>query len=75
MFGFLKSVLSEADGSGSFARVASGIAVLASIGWVTHIVLKTHTIPPLTDLTIFNTSIYGINKIPTILKGTGTPNA
>jgi hypothetical protein len=69
MFAFLKSVFSESDGSGSFARVASGTALVASIAWVTHIVMKTHVIPPLTDLTIFNTSIYGINKIPTILKG------
>jgi hypothetical protein len=62
---FLKSVFSEADGTGSCSRILSAVFSLAVIGWVTHIVLKTHAIPPLGDATTLIAAPYGINKVAT----------
>lgn len=75
MFTFLKSVFSE-EGEGSYSRCASGALVLATIVWVSHVVLKTHALPDLTGPSAFIvTSVgthYGINKgasLLTTLKG------
>ena len=66
---WLKAVFSESSGA-SFSRVATAVVVVGSIVWITHIVLKTHAIPALDGVTLFNTSIYGMGKInETIQKG------
>lgn len=59
---FVKSVFSESDGTGSWGRIGSFAALLAVIGWVTHIVIYTHTIPDLTGSTAFVGTPYLINK-------------
>jgi hypothetical protein len=78
-FSFMKSVLSE-DGQGSYSRTAAMAIVLASIGWVSHVVWKTHALPDLTGVSAFVCSTvgfhYGVNKASDIIgaiKGT-TPN-
>lgn len=64
-FSFIKSVFSEPDGTGSCARVLSVVLTTASIGWITHIVLHTHTIPPLDGVATLIAAPYGINKLLT----------
>ena len=66
---FLKSVFSESDGTGSFARILSAVLAVGSIIWITHIVLHTHVIPPLSDITLFIGAPYATNKIATKMSG------
>jgi hypothetical protein len=80
-FAFLKSVFSENDGTGSFSRVAGGIIVCFTVGWVTHVVWRTHIVPDLTGPAAFlaagSGSTYGINKLDGIVRAarsiTNTP--
>ncbi len=66
---FLRGALSESDGSPSFSRLASGALVLSSIGWVTSIVVRTHTLPSdLGGLSLFIGALYGINKVSTAVE-------
>jgi len=66
MLSFLKSLLSEPDGSSiSYARVSGSIALLATIGWVTYLVLKTHALPPLGEASAFVSASYAVNKVAT----------
>lgn len=60
---FIRSIFSESDGEGSWARVASFMALISVIGWVTFLVLKNHAVPPLGDLTVFISTPYAINKV------------
>jgi len=61
----MKSVFSEPDGTGSFARVLSAVLAIAGIVWVSHVVIRTHVIPPLSDLAVFVASPYATNKLVT----------
>jgi hypothetical protein len=67
LFSFLKSVLSESDGTGSWSRVGSLLIVLSTLIWITHVVWKTHAIPDLGGATAFMTAgsgtMYGTNKL------------
>lgn len=67
---FLKEVFSE-DGQGSFSRVASGFIVLATCGWVTYVVARTHSIPDLAGPSGFigvgSVGHYATNKLPDIV--------
>jgi len=69
-FGFLRSVFSE-QGQGSYSRCAAGAIVLATLGWVTHVVWRTHALPDLTGPAAFiatgHASTYGINKASDII--------
>jgi hypothetical protein len=71
LFGFLRSVFSEADGTGSWSRIGSLLIVLATLGWVTHVVWRTHSIPDLGGATAFLTAgagtMYGTNKLGSIM--------
>ncbi len=66
MFVFLKSVFSE-TGDGSYSRVIGGLIVLATIGWVSYVVFKSHAIPdlsgPTTFITVSSGAHYVTNKI------------
>lgn len=68
---FLRSVFSEADGSGSFSRCTAGLIVVATLAWVSHVVFKTHAIPELDGPAAFLTtgagSLYGTNKLSSIV--------
>jgi hypothetical protein len=65
MLTFIKSAFSE-NGEGSYSRIASGVIVLATLGWVSHVVFKTHALPDLTGALAFMTggvtAHYGVNK-------------
>lgn len=71
---FIKSTFSEPDGTGSASRVLSGATVLATLGWVTYLVLTTHTLPDLSGASLFvgaGFSGYGVNKLSAALKDKG----
>jgi hypothetical protein len=68
---FLKSTFSEADGSASASRVLAGSTVLATIGWITYLVVRTHVLPDLSGAAMFITaggSLYGVNKLSGAIK-------
>lgn len=85
LFGFLRSVFSESDGTGSWSRIGSLLIVLSTLAWVTHVVWKTHAIPDLGGATGFMTTgagtLYATNKASSIMSaitgkgkdGTPTP--
>lgn len=71
---FLKSTFSEADGSASASRVLAGSTILATLGWVTYLVILNHALPDLGGPAMFVTSGfsgYGVNKISVAMKGSG----
>lgn len=59
--GFLRGVFSEADGTPSSSRIFTGIGVGFACGWVTAIVRHSFTLPDFMGLTIFISSLYGLN--------------
>lgn len=67
---FLKTVLSE-DGQGSYSRFAGFMIVLATLVWVTYLVIKNKVMPDLTGPTAFITvssgSHYLTNKASSII--------
>ncbi len=75
ILGFLKSTFSEANGSASASRVLAGSTILATLGWVTYLVLLNHALPDLGGAAMFVTaggSLYGVNKLSVAIKGQGT---
>jgi hypothetical protein len=65
VFDFLLSVFSEVDGSGSASRFLAGTTVLATLFWITYVVIRTHVIPDLTAPALFISSAftgYAVNK-------------
>lgn len=63
MKAFWKSVFCEPNGAGSWARVSSAITLVAVIVWVSYLVWKTQTLPPLSEAAVFVSGSYGLNKI------------
>lgn len=47
----------------SWGRVASTVALIAGIAWVTHIVWTTKTLPALDGVTAFGVGPYAANKV------------
>ena len=66
----IKEIFSEPGPSGtlSWGRVAATLTLFAGIAWVSHLVFKFHSIPPLGDVTIFSLSPYGANKAITAVQ-------
>lgn|GEM_PF-1606234 len=60
---FWKGVFSEADGTPSFSRVATGFLVCFAAGWVTHLVWHNHALPEFAGLALFIGTLYGANQI------------
>lgn len=60
---FWRGVFSESDGTPSFSRIATGVAVAFAVGWVTELVLRLHTLPDFAGLSCFIGTLYGVNKI------------
>ena len=48
--GFLRSFVNDQDKTLNPAHVVAGTLVIASIGWVTYLVLKNHTMPDLSGI-------------------------
>ena len=68
---FVRSVLSESDGTGSWSRCGSLLLALATITWVSYVVCRTHAIPDLQGpawfLTTGTGSLYGTNQLKSIV--------
>lgn len=58
---FLKDLFSESS-TASFGRVGAGVALLASIFWVSWVVYKTNAIPDLGGVALFIGTLYGLSK-------------
>jgi hypothetical protein len=66
LFAYLRSTFSEADGTGSATRLLAGGGVLATIVWVSYIVVLTGHLPDLGGAAMFvsaSFSGYAINKV------------
>lgn len=63
----LREVLSE-NGTLSTGRVASILALVSVIIWVSYIVIKTNVIPGLGDCTLFITTPYAASKAATAVQ-------
>jgi len=60
---FWRGVFSDGD-QPSFSRIATGMIVAFSLGWVTHLVWHNHTLPDtmtMAGLTAFMVSPYALN--------------
>lgn len=73
-FPFLKSMFAEDDGTMSFGRTGSAVALLATIGWISYIVYKIHTVPDMTGPSLFIGTPYAINKTHAAVTQIFTPN-
>jgi hypothetical protein len=60
---FMRGVFSEADGTPSFSRVATGFTLAFALGWVTSIVWHGHALPDFAGLALFVGTLYGSNKL------------
>jgi len=58
---FLKELISDQPGV-SFGRFGALLALVASITWVTRIVWLTATLPDLSGITFFISSLYLVGK-------------
>jgi len=59
---FWKGVFSEADGTPSFSRVATGLLVAFVCGWVTHLVWHNNALPDFAGIALLIGTLYGLNK-------------
>jgi hypothetical protein len=64
----VREIMSEPTGQLSWGRVASSIALLASLSWVSYLLLKTRSLPSLDGITAFALSFYGSNKVTTAIE-------
>jgi hypothetical protein len=60
---FWRGVFSETDGTPSFSRIATSVFVAFSVGWITALVERTHSLPDFAGLSCFVGTLYGVNKI------------
>lgn len=69
---FIRSVLSDSDGTGSCTRVAVLLVVIASLSWVTYLTICHKELPDLGRVAEFTTlvcgSLYGINKAASVFQ-------
>ena len=66
-FPYLKDLFSESS-TASFGRVGAGIALIASIGWVSWAVYKTNAIPDLGGVSLFIGTLYGLSAAKSAAK-------
>jgi hypothetical protein len=68
---FVRSLLSEADGTGSSARFCIVMVVLFTLGWVTGLVVHEHRLPDLGAVGGYTAlvcgALYGINRGAAVL--------
>ncbi len=76
---FLRSMLSEADGTVSSARVCMVLVVFASLGWVTCLVLHDKRLPDLGLVATYTTMVcgplYAINRGASLMERKTQPSA
>lgn len=70
---FWKGLLRESDGTPSSSRFLAAATVLAALGWITFIVVKTVAIPTLGPIGSFivdvTLGLYGVNNLTALGKG------
>ena len=70
---FIKGVFMDC-GQPSFSRCASGLIVLASVGWVTFLVCKDGKMPDMAGITAYVSAalavLYSANKVANAIEGT-----
>ena len=74
---FLKSMLSEKDGSVSASRCLAGSSVVSVLFWVSYVVVKNGSLPDLTGASLFLTSSfsgYAVNQFSRINRRDGDDN-
>lgn len=82
----IRELFSEPGPAGtlSWGRVASAIALVASLCWITHIVLHTHALPDMTSTTALIVGPYATNKVGSavqsfssnpVIQGPSAPNS
>jgi hypothetical protein len=59
---FWAGVFSD-NGSPSFSRIGTAIALLCSCAWVTHIVWQTKALPDFSGVCFFIGTLYGLNVV------------
>ena len=59
---WIYGIFSESDGTASFGRVGSFVALLAVICWVTFFLIHNHAMPGLGDSSVFIGTPYALNK-------------
>lgn len=64
------SIFCESDGTPSFGRVGSFIALIAAVVWGSYFLFKNHVMPPLSEVTEFVSAPYLTNKVTTKLADT-----
>lgn len=68
---FWRGVFSD-NNQPSFSRVASGLIVAFSCGWVSHLVWHNHELPDFAGLCLLVGTLYGLNVVKnSIAKPTG----
>ncbi len=73
--GFIKKAMSEEDGKPSMSRYTAFLVTIATIGWVTFVVIHTGQLPDLTSASLFIASGHGgyvANKISDGIANRGT---
>lgn len=71
-FTYIKSVFSEANGTGSATRVLAGAGVVSTIVWVSFIVFSQKHLPDLGGAAMYvsaSFSGYAVNKVTTMASG------
>ena len=58
---FMAGVFSD-GGEPSFSRVGGGFALCFACGWITSIVLASHTLPDFGGVCLFIGTLYGVNS-------------
>jgi hypothetical protein len=65
----VREIFSEPGGGTlSWGRIASTVSLLASIVWVSHILIHTHVLPDLGGATGFTVGPYAANKVTTAVQ-------
>ena len=59
---FLAGVFSD-GGQPSFSRVATGVALIASIAWVSYLVIHNKTLPDFYGIAMFISVPYALNRL------------
>lgn len=64
---WIYGIFSETDGTASFGRVGSAVALVSVIAWVWYLLIHNHipTLPTLGDASVFVGAPYGLNKLAT----------
>lgn len=63
---WVKGIFSESDGKASFTRIATAFLIAAAIVWVTRLVWVNHALPDFGGLTLFISTLYGLNQAKSV---------